>query len=208
MELKDAVEFIQVDETSPTGGVWSRDFNHHKKGKVFGYLNSRKTYWRQKINNIEYAVHTLIWIKINGEIPEGKTVDHRDNNGLNNREYNLRLASSLQQLQNRRPWGCCKFRGVSKTKNTNYVAYIMYPEYGRVHLGYYKLAEHAAIAHDIAAAILFPYNTHYKINFSNAFWLTAETRISNKVLEKLETFFKAVSYDAGTTTQILCPKHD
>jgi hypothetical protein len=183
---------IEVAPDSPTGARWAVNFKRHTKGSVLGYLTSCKKYWRQKINNKQYAVQNLIWVKLHDSIPKDKTVDHIDNNGLNNNINNLRLANSLEQLQNRRSWSKAKFRGVNKQKNyESYCAYCMYPKYGRVHLGYYKYAEHAAIAHDIAAIILFPENTHYKLNYPEAFWLNESTSISEKVLEKLNAFFES-----------------
>lgn len=184
-------ELVELSDKSPTGALWSKDFKRHKRGNIFGYLTADKKYWRQKINKRQYAVHNLIWQKKYGIIPLNKTVDHIDNNGLNNSVDNLRLADSLSQLQNRRSWGQCKYRGVSKLNNyESYYAYIMYPKYGRVHLGYYKLQEHAAIAHDIAAVILFPENKYYKKNFQEAFWLRESTSISAKVLDKLHHFLE------------------
>lgn len=190
--IVDLSHLIEIDPSSPTGARWATDFKRQKKGTILGYLTSCKKYWRQKINNKEYAVQNLIWIKLHKSIPEDKTVDHIDNNGLNNSVSNIRLANSLEQLQNRRSWSKSKLRGVNKCKNHElYCAYCMYPEYGRVYLGYYKYAEHAAIAHDIAASILFPGNTHYKLNYPKAFWLTEKTFVSEKVLEKINAFFES-----------------
>jgi len=188
---KEILDKIIVDSTSPTGARWAEGSKRHAEGSPVGYETANKLYWRQKINNKEYAVHNLIWIKQYGSIPDHKTVDHIDNDGKNNLLSNLRLADSLQQLQNRRGWSKEKLRGVSKVKNQNlFTAYCMYPEYGRVHLGYYKYAEHAAIAHDIAATILFSKNKYYKINYPRGFWLKEDTHISEKVLEKLNAFFE------------------
>ena len=184
-------ELLDINPESPTGATWADDYRSHKKGDTFGYMTTDKKYWRQKINKRQYAVHNLIWEKLYGSIPNTKTIDHIDNNGLNNSISNLRLTDTLGQLQNRRSWGHCKYRGVAKLKKyDNYCAYIMYPKYGRVHLGYYKLQEHAAIAHDIAAVILFSENKYYKINFPEAFWLRENTYISDKVLDKLHYFME------------------
>lgn len=185
------LDLVLVDPMSPTGARWAVNHGRHSIGAVLGYETGNKLYWRQKINNKEFAVHNLIWIKENGSIPKNKTVDHIDNNGQNNKIDNLRLANSLQQLQNRRGWSKSKLKGTSKIKNqTLFAAYCMYPKYGRVHLGYYKFAEHAAIAHDIAAVILFNNDEYYKLNYPNAFWLKQSTCISDKVLEKLNVFFE------------------
>jgi len=194
VNLLDISELLSIDENSISGAVWSKNFKRHRKGSQFGYLTGNKRYWRQKISNKQYAVHNLIWIKSNGLIPSGYTIDHIDNNGLNNSITNLRLATVLQQLHNRKTWSTAELRGVSKVNGyENYAAYIMYPGKGRIHLGYYKLKEHAAIAHDIAATILFVKSNLYKINFKDAFWLNRETKISEKVLYKIDAFFKRES---------------
>lgn len=191
MSLKIICDLIQVSPDSPTGALWAVNYKRHKEGQIFGYLTADKKYWRQKINKKQYAVHNIIWNKVYGSIPDNKTVDHIDNNGLNNVLDNLRLADTLNQLHNRRSWGQSKYKGVSKVnKHDNYCAYILYPRYGRVHLGYYKIEEHAAIAHDIAAKILFAENNYYKINFKDAYWLHENTHVSEKVLEKIHTFLQ------------------
>lgn len=190
-ELQEISSYVELDSTSPTGAVWAKDFKRHKVGDSFGCKSSDKRYWRQKINDVQYGVHNLIWIKEKGLIPEGLTVDHIDNNGLNNHIENLRLATKLQQLHNRNAWSQAGLKGVGRVKNyENYCAYIMYPKRGRLHLGYYKFAEHAAIAHDIAASIIFNKNTYYKLNYKEGFWLTENSMIKKKVLEKIESFFQ------------------
>ena len=190
-EYEKICNLIEIDNQSPTGAVWAKNFKKKNKGDIFGYLTSNKRYWRQKINGKQYNVHNIIWIKFYGPIPSNKTVDHIDKNGLNNAVDNLRLAETIQQLHNRRTWSKSNFKGVSQENKTKrYAAYIMYPKYGRVHLGYYKYAEHAAIAHDIAATIIFSNNAYYNLNYSTGFWLSKETLISNKVLEKLNVFFE------------------
>lgn len=193
MDLESVLILVDPNSASSTGAVWAEDYKKHKKGDVFGYLASDKRYWRQKISNKQYAVHNLIWIKVNGVFSDDETIDHIDRNGLNNNINNLRLAKRVQQLQNRRGWGKSNFRGVSKyKKNKKYIAYIMYPGHGRIHLGYYNFEQHAAIAHDIAATILFPGNEHYKLNYEKAFWLTQDTCIRTIVVDKLSTFLRNV----------------
>jgi hypothetical protein len=183
------LDCLEIDESLPSGLKWSKNYKRHKKDSMCGYKTSDKRYWRQKINGIQYAVHTLIWLKLNRELEPNKTVDHKDNNGLNNKIDNLRLASRLNQLHNRRTWGGSKYKGVNKVSNS-YSAYIMYPGEGRIHLGYFKIAEHAAIAHDIAAVHIFPRDPFYKLNFNCGFWLHESTIISEKVIGKLENFFR------------------
>ena len=191
MTEQEAAVFLQYSADSPTGAVWSRDYGRHKKGDTFGYLSGNKRYWRQKINQKQFTVHRLIWLSQKGPIKQDKTIDHLDRNGLNNKISNLREASAIHQLQNRRAWSEVKLKGVSKVKNyEKYTAYLMYPKNGRIHLGYYDLAVHAAIAHDLAAYLVFNNSEYYPLNFEKGFWMNERTLISDKVIEKLETFFK------------------
>jgi hypothetical protein len=191
MTEEEAARLLIYSPESPTGAVWASDRGKHKKGDVFGYFSGDKKYWRQKIDNRQFAVHRLIWIKTKGELKQTKTIDHKDRNGLNNTLENLREATILQQLQNRKSWSSVKFKGVSKVKNyKKYAAYLMYPNKGRIHLGYYDLEVHAALAHDLAAYLVFNNSEYYPLNFNKGFWMTERTQISDKVLEKLETFFE------------------
>lgn len=46
--------------------------------------------------------HRIVWIMNNGPIPDGYTVDHKDNDPSNNDINNLRLATNSQNTANRR----------------------------------------------------------------------------------------------------------
>ena len=48
-----------------------------------------------------YALHRLVWIWHNGEIPGEYTIDHKSRNRADNRISNLRLATAQQQAANR-----------------------------------------------------------------------------------------------------------
>jgi hypothetical protein len=63
-------------------------------GNGYRFINMRKY---GKI-----GIHRLAWIYINGPIPNGMEVDHRDCDPQNNAIANLRLATSAQQKMNKR----------------------------------------------------------------------------------------------------------
>lgn len=85
---------------------------------------------------------------------DGRTPDHRNRNGLDNRRENLRLATKGEQMANREfPRGATGFRGVSlhnPARPSPYRAHINVAG-RRVSLGYFPTAEAAARAYDAKA---------------------------------------------------------
>ncbi|WP_052640292.1 HNH endonuclease [Zavarzinella formosa] len=88
--------------------------------------------------------------------PGAPEVDHRDDDGLNNRRSNLRPCGQSQNQGNARPRtdGKIKYRGVSPMPNGNFQARIGYK--GKVtHLGVFATPEEAAGAWNTAAVLRF-----------------------------------------------------
>lgn len=81
--------------------------------------------------------HALIWVLVNGEIPENMQIDHIDGDKLNNRPDNLRLVSNRQNSQNRalhregRLPGCYFYKPLQKWRANVRVNGKTY------HIGYY-----------------------------------------------------------------------
>lgn len=94
--------------------------------------------------------------------PKGMDVDHIDQNRLNNRKSNLRIATRSQNMANVRKIKKEKarslYKGVSyldrKTLTNKWTAYIK-KDYVMYNLGYFLTEEEAAIAYDCAAIQLF-----------------------------------------------------
>jgi len=78
----------------------------------------RKGYVQAKTKILSaMPLHKFIWTYVHGQvIPEGHTIDHIDNNPLNNTFQNLRVLTSRQQAANKITIGKYGFRGVSPSK--------------------------------------------------------------------------------------------
>jgi hypothetical protein len=75
--------------------------------KSVGWFDKESGYYRLQIGSETWMLHRLIWIYHYGEIPEGKTVDHRDHDRTNNKIENLRLADRSEQNKYQRKRANC-----------------------------------------------------------------------------------------------------
>lgn len=101
--------FERFDYTPSTGKlIWKANKRAHLIGReagtiwrpvTYGYQRER-AYRRVGLNCNIYPAHRLIWILVNGAIPDDMQIDHIDGDGLNNRLENLRLATSKDQARN------------------------------------------------------------------------------------------------------------
>jgi len=65
--------------------------NGSKVGSRAGCLGADK-YWNVMVNGVGYGEHRVIWTMANGEIPEGKVINHKDWNRSNNKLDNLEVV--------------------------------------------------------------------------------------------------------------------
>ena len=82
----------------PTSGEIFRTF---KDGSVrpAGWLDG-KDYRYLSVCGKNRPFHQVIWEQVNGPVPEGFEIDHKDGDGLNNKIDNLRLVTHSQNMQN------------------------------------------------------------------------------------------------------------
>ena len=78
---------------------WQKCKKPAYNGTIAGYVD-KNGYWIIKINGKKHAAHRLAWLYIYGEWPE-KSIDHANNDKIDNRICNLRKANQSQQNANR-----------------------------------------------------------------------------------------------------------
>lgn len=106
---------------SPETGIFTRLIsNHHlvKVGEIAGSPNNRG-YINISINHKLYSAHRLAWLYTYGEWPT--SIDHINNNKLDNRLCNLRQVTHQQNNFNSsiRKNNKTKIKGVSWNKKSN-----------------------------------------------------------------------------------------
>lgn len=73
------------------GLIWSKT-----RKKYIGNADERGYVSVTDRCNLHLRVHRVIWSCVNGDIPEGYDIHHKDHNPLNNRIENLEIVDSTQ----------------------------------------------------------------------------------------------------------------
>lgn len=128
-----------------------------KNGGVAGRQNKEQSRYSQiKINGKPYQTHKLVWFYVHGVWPK-KTLDHIDQDGMNNRIENLRECVGQHNNANRRAPAnkmYSNLKGVSKYAGGKWVASIKKNGKSK-YLGMFLTAEEAHAAYCKAAKELF-----------------------------------------------------
>ena len=80
---------------------WRISRGKAKAGKQAGCTDSHG-YYRLRYKGVDYLASRIIYKWVTGHDPSDLTIDHIDNNPINDCFWNLRLATPAQQIQNRR----------------------------------------------------------------------------------------------------------
>lgn len=75
------------------------EFRFRKSGKIAGCLDKSSGYVRIRLWNVLYHGHRLAWLYVHGVWPE-EEIDHRSRVRSDNRERNIRPATSRQNSHN------------------------------------------------------------------------------------------------------------
>lgn len=91
-------------------------YRKQKSGKLKEITAVANNYLQVCIDYQRYQVHNIIYIMVNGSLPESGEIDHEDTNTFNNRPSNLRPATASQNRANKRKYknNTSGYKGVSQ----------------------------------------------------------------------------------------------
>lgn len=119
--------------------LWNTKYAGKIAGSVFTSQHG-KQYIRIKIAGYNLLGHRIAWFLMTGTWPP--MIDHRDEDGLNNKWNNLRVATQAQNCANSRNG----LRGIDPFPNGRWRAKICI-DYKQIHLGMFDTKEEAYAAY-------------------------------------------------------------
>lgn len=145
-ELTFTVLRTLLDYEPETGAFnWRVSRGTARAGDVAGNVRA-DGYIAIKIFGRLYSAHRLAWLWMTGAWPPFE-IDHRDTDGTNNRWSNLRPATHLQNMRNKKKprHNTSGLKGVSYCRKRRFFTAQIQIEGRQVHLGTFKTAE---LAHE------------------------------------------------------------
>lgn len=98
-------EYLKYDENSPSKLVWIKKWglagSSIKVGDFAGSLDNYDGYWKLKSFGQHMKCHRIVWYLFNGDIPEGKHIDHINGKRSDNSIENLRVVEPKFNFRNR-----------------------------------------------------------------------------------------------------------
>lgn len=121
------------------------------RGKAAGCRPINKGYGAIRFGGHLWLTHRLAWFVHYGEDPVGQQIDHINNDRLDNRIVNLRLADNQENNCNTllRSTNSSGYKGVSWMKSYGKWEAYIWKDYKKYSLGYFDAPEEAAavVAH-------------------------------------------------------------
>jgi len=139
-------------------GIGGKTWNIKNANKIAGHKNKTNGYIEIGIFNKKYLAHRLVFLYVNGKLPDND-VDHKNGLCHDNRFINLRIATTSQNLQNKKIQknNSTGFKGVTFHYQTKkYRARI-----NNKHLGLFNTPQEAHEAYCIEAMKLFGEFSNY-----------------------------------------------
>jgi hypothetical protein len=125
-------------------------------GSIAGTLHKRSGRWYIRLNGRYTSRARIIWMLHNGEIKEGKQIDHINRDHSNDRIENLRLSTASENCCNKgkRSDNTSGFKGVSWNRDKNKWTASICVQQKQKYLGAFYTAEEAYKAYCEAASKL------------------------------------------------------
>ena len=147
IDLHKCSEFLEIDETSPTGLRWKKAprYNAQVLGQPAGTAH-KGGYYRFRLSGRQYLSHRVVMALSCGHDRPDMEVDHINGDPSNNSPGNLCWADRPSQCQNRRSKGLPYASWHKRLKRWQCRATV---DGKRIHVGYYateKEAHEAGVA--------------------------------------------------------------
>lgn len=151
-------EVFEYDESSPSCLIWRKVFSRKvKKGAPAGCLHKKLGYYTVSYNKKQNYAHRVVWEIHHGKLLNNQFIDHINGIRSDNRIENLRIASVMQNNQNKiKRTGCkSKYKGVSWHSQCQRWRVELWYKKQRLYLGLFDSENQAASAYNEKAVELF-----------------------------------------------------
>jgi len=147
---KELAEVFVLSASSPSGLIWKKPLcTRQKVNSVAGCIRNNR-YWYVSYRYKQLLVHRVVYSLYHRLDITDLSVDHIDQNSLNNNPYNLRLATYQQQQCNKtaKKNSTSNYKGVSWHKPLSKWRASICVDKKRMHIGYYQTEKEAALAYN------------------------------------------------------------